>query len=241
VVNATTARCAALVALLAGCAAEPKHVAPPPEVAEPVRAAPAPDPDNEIQLQGELGTLEPSEIEEPFRKQGAPINACYAAAVEKFWYVGGALELKLRVLKDGAVKSVFVTRPLGNWDAERCVVAIASSMRLPAPRGNAEAEFSYSLQFRGRAPLRTWERGDVERVFDEHRARLDGCASKGNVPPGLRVTFFVAPGGIAKSVGVGADAALEEGYGRCVADEVGRWHFEDPRGRIARATYEFGQ
>jgi hypothetical protein len=119
------------------------------------------------------------------------------------------------------------------------MLATVRSMRFPSPHGGPEAEFTYSLAFRGKATLKPWTNDDVGSIFARHRDGLDACARKGNVPPALRVTFFVSPGGKAAPVGVGADGAVDEAYGRCLIDEVARWKFADPRGTIARATYEF--
>jgi hypothetical protein len=228
----------AVALTLAGCGGSPKKEA----------AAPAPAPreprvereaDQEIQLQGELGTLDQEQVEGPFRNVSAEVSACYHSAVGKLWYLGGKLELKVRVNKDGSVKQVTTLTPLGSFAVESCIVTIARGLFFPHPKGNAEAEFNYSWDFRAKASLKEWSNDDVGEKFDKHRPELVTCEKKGPVPPGLRVTFYVTPGGKVTSVGLGADAPLDEGYARCVAERVAAWKFDDPLGKIARATYQF--
>src|SRR5579883_437150 len=119
---------AAVVALGAlGCAAERPAPASP-QVAI-VRPAPEPAPaqrapEDEIQLQGELGTLDPAQIEAPFRRAAAEVDGCYRRGLAKVWYLGGEIELKLRVARDGAVTSAQVARPLGNLEVERCLTQL---------------------------------------------------------------------------------------------------------------------
>lgn len=227
-----------------GAAAAPER-APPTVAATPARA-PARRPPveeekakEEIQVQGELGTLEQDQIDAVFNGKRAAVAACYDAGLAELWYLGGTLELKLRVARDGAVKSAQTVRSLGSWAVDRCLVGVGRGLRFPPPRGHAEAEVTYPLRFRGKATLKEWGRAEVGRVFAAHQKALDACAHAGNVPPALRVTLFVGPGGRVGAAGLGADGPIEDKYGECVVREVGRWKFADPRGRIARATYEF--
>jgi hypothetical protein len=112
-------------------------------------------------------------------------------------------------------------------------------MHFARPKGGAEAEFNYSWDFRARAAVRDWGTDDPNSHFGKHLKDLAQCDKKGPVPPGLRVTFFVAPGGKVTSVGVGADAPVDANYASCVALRVQSWKFDDPLGKIARATYQF--
>jgi len=225
---------------LAGCGGAP----PRPVEATPVSVAPRPPVeeerrDDEVQIQGELGTLEQEQIDAGFRPELEAINACYHEAVAKLWYLSGALELRVRVTRDGGVKEATTVRPLGSFAVEKCILDRVRGLRFAHPKGNAEAEFNYTWNFRAKAAVKTWGNDDVGRAFDKHRAEIDACEKKGPVPPGLRVTFFVAPGGKVTSVGVGADGPLADDYASCVIGRVQAWRFDDPLGKIARATYQF--
>ncbi len=231
------------LALVAGCGGA--------KVEKPVAEAPIERParpsqdeidrknDEELQVQGELGILEQEQIDGAFRPRTEQINHCYHEVVAKLWYLGGKLELKVRVKRDGGVKEVSLVNPLGSLHVEKCIAGIVRDLSFPKPRGNGEAEFNYSWDFRAKASMKDWTNDDVGRHFDKHKKEIDACEKDGPVPPGLRVTFFVTPGGKVSSVGVGADAPVPEAYAACVSACVQRWKFDDPLGKIARATYQF--
>jgi hypothetical protein len=159
-----------------GCGAPEQQVVAPAPIARPPQPERAPA--DEIQIEGELGTLEPEEIEAPFRDRSTAINRCYEAGLAEAWYLGGPLELKLRITREGAVKSAHVLRPLGSRAVERCVLGVAGGLRFAAPRGGPEAEFSYTLQFRGKAALREWSVRAVCVVYALVRAGLFRCAAR---------------------------------------------------------------
>jgi hypothetical protein len=106
------------IVLMASCA----HKEPPP-AQEPVRqtAAPqqkAPDPDEEIKVSGTLGTLNDDEINGPFQRRWDDITRCYQEAQAKLPYLGGKLELKVRVGSAGEPKRVFVSSSnIGHYGA----------------------------------------------------------------------------------------------------------------------------
>ncbi len=231
----------ALIALaVAGCGAAPQK----PAETTPVSTAAPPSAeeerrDDEVQIQGELGTLEQEQIDAGFRPRLGAINGCYQDGVAKLWYLGGALELRVRVDQEGGVKEVSAVRALGNFTVEKCILDEVRGLRFARPKGGHEAEFNYTWNFRAKTALKDWSNDDVGRHFDKHRAEIDACEKKGPVPAGLRVTFFVGPGGKVTSVGVGADGPVADSYASCVIGRVQAWRFDDPLGRIARATYQF--
>ncbi len=195
--------------------------------------------DDDFDVQSELGTLDQSAIDGPLGAASGAVQGCYRSAVAKQWYLGGRLEVKVRVRGDGAVKQVATTTPLGNRDVEQCVAGVVGGLKFATPRGGREAEFDYGWDFRGgKAPLTAWGNGDVGRQFAKHRGELAACGRPGGLPRGLKVTFFVLPGGKVASVGVGADVPVADGVARCIAGRVAAWRFDDPLGAIARATWD---
>lgn len=228
------------VAAASGCGGGQK------QAAAPVRRAPAPAPRpaesasaEEFSVTGTMGTLDQDAVDQPFQLQGGEINRCYHDGAARLWYLGGKLELKVKVKHDGAVKEVATVTPLGNLSVERCVAEIVRGMHFAHPRGGSEAEFNYSWDFQARAAVRDWGTDDASSHFEKHRKDLKECVHRGPAPSGLRVTFFVAPGGKVTSVGVGADSPVDDGYASCVAERVQTWKFDDPLGKIARATFRF--
>jgi hypothetical protein len=193
----------------------------------------------EFQVTGTVGTIDQDAIDQPFQMLGGEINRCYHDGAARLWYLGGKLELKVKVQGDGGVKEVATVTPIGNLAVERCVAEIVRGMHFAHPKGGPEAEFNYSWDFQARAAVKDWGTDDASAHFEKHRKDLKDCMRRGSPPPGLRVTFFVAPGGKVTSVGVGADAPVADDYATCVAERVSTWKFDDPLGKIARATYRF--
>jgi hypothetical protein len=199
--------------------------------------------DEEFDLQADLGTLDAAAIDGPLARVTGAVNGCYQQGVTRLWYLGGRFEVKVRVRTDGGVKHVAATAPLGNYAVEKCIVGVVSALRFARPRGGREAEFDYGWDFQTRTPetmkMKRWDNHDVGRLFARHLRELGACGGGRALPRGLKVTFFVLPGGKVTSVGVGADEPLADGWASCLVARVAGWRFEDPLGAIARATYEF--
>jgi hypothetical protein len=141
------------------------HQAPKPVAkveAPPPPPPPAERPDD-MAVEGTLGTLSDDEISGPFQRRWDEITRCYEDATTRLAYLGGRIELKLRVTQTGEPKSAWVAgSTFGNYDAERCILGIARSLRFSKPRGGPEAEFTYPIEFRGKRPVTTWDGGRVE-------------------------------------------------------------------------------
>jgi TonB family protein len=230
--------------LLVGCAvAACAHNAPPP-AAEPVRqnaapAAEAPAPDDEIKVSGTLGSLNEDEINGPFQRRWDDITRCYQEAQARLPYLGGKIEVKVRVGAAGEVKKVFVSSSsIGNYEAEKCILAIARELSFGKPHGGSEAEFTYPLEFRQQRPVSAWE-GDRVQVA-KHRRDVTLCKQKSpnGLPPAVSLTVYVAPGGKVASAGLSADAPLDDAFASCLVEKSRAWRLDDPLGRIAKATAE---
>src|SRR5207302_10824488 len=132
-------RALALALAVAGCAHEAAK--PVPQPAPVVREAPPPrhDPAEEMKVAGTLGSLDEDEIAGPFQRRWDDITRCYDAVAGKQQYLGGKIEVKLRVTAAGDPKSAFVVAStFGNYDAERCVLTIARELHFAKPHGGGE-------------------------------------------------------------------------------------------------------
>jgi hypothetical protein len=231
-----------LVAVVAsGCA---HKEAPPP--AEPVRqtAAPAPapaEPDEEMHVEGTLGTLSDDQINGPFQRRWDDITRCYTDAQEKLPYLGGRLEIKVRVGATGGVTKAYVSSStMGSYPAEKCILGVARELTFSKPHGGSEAEFTYPLEFRGQRPVSTWDEARVQPAVAKHHRDVSQCKAKSpnGLPPGVALTVYVAPGGRVTSAGVAADAPIDDAFAGCLVDKARTWRLDDPLGRIAKATVE---
>src|SRR5438309_778628 len=96
------------LALSAGCAhqAPPKEAPPPPTVQEAPR--PRQEASDEMKVSGTLGTLNDDEIAGPFQRRWNDITRCYDDVAQKQQYLGGKIEVKLRVTPTDDPKSAWV-------------------------------------------------------------------------------------------------------------------------------------
>ena len=232
---------AALVAALVvvGCAHEAPKAAPAPAPVAQEAPPPQHDEADEMKVAGTLGTLDEDEIAGPFQRRWDDITRCIDEVAQKQQFLGGKIEVKLRVTAAGDPKSAFIAAStFGNYDAERCVLAIARELHFARPHGGGEAEFSYPIEFHARRPVQTWEEARVSPSVARHRKDVHECKQKapGRLPPALSMTVYVAPGGKIASAGLAADAPLDDAFAECLVGKTKGWRLDDPLGKIAKAT-----
>jgi TonB family protein len=224
--------------IIGGCAHEaPKPAPQPAPVVERTEAKPPAD--EEMKVAGTLGTLDEDEIAGPFQRRWDDITRCYDEVARQQQYLGGKIEVKLRVDKSGDPKSAWVvSSTFGNYEAERCVLAIARELHFARPKGGAEAEFTYPIEFRARRPVQTWDEARVQPSVAKHRRDVSECKAKSpnGLPPALSLTVYVAPGGKVASAGLAADAPLDDAFAACLVQKTKAWRLDDPLGRIAKCT-----
>ncbi len=236
------------IVLVAGACshAPPKQVEPALKVAAP---PPAPakheEADDEIKVSGMLGTLSDEEMSGPFQRRWDDITNCYSEAKAKLWYLGGKVELKVRVAKTGDAKNVFVSSStFGNYDTERCLLTIARDLHFSKPHGGAEAEFTYPIEFHAKAAIQTWDEARVAPMLKKPKSRKDvsDCRhlAASHLPTALSMTLYVAPGGKITSAGLAADAPLDDGFATCLVGKTKLWKLDDPLGKIAKCTIGVG-
>jgi TonB family protein len=227
----------AAVAALVGCAHEEAKPAPAPVPV--VERAPAPvsaEPDG-MKVAGTLGSLNDDEIAGPFQRRWDDITRCYQEAAGGKQFLGGKIEVKVRVAASGEPKSAFVmASTFGNYEAERCVLGIARELHFAHPHGGGEAEFSYPIEFRARRPVQNWEESRVLSSVARHRKDVHECRGAAKLPPALSMTVYVAPGGKIASAGLAADAPLDDAFANCLVQKTKAWRLDDPLGKIAKAT-----
>ena len=187
-----------------------------------------------LQVESEVGGLDGVAVEAVLGARRGAVEACYAAGTVRLWYLGGRLEVKAQVAPSGRLERAWPVEALGNQEVERCVIEVLRGATWPTPQGGRRGEFTGTWSFRGRGELRTWSEDEVGARCRQGRKELTSCGKR--LPAGLRLTFFVGPGGKATSVGVAADAPLDDQIARCVAARVATWTFNDPLGQMARAT-----
>lgn len=237
-------RRAVLAVLFSACSHAPERKEAPP--APPVTQAPRPEArpalDEEMQVAGTLGMLDDEQVAGPFQRRWDDITRCYADERDKLWYLGGRIELKVRISRTGDPKSVHVSgSTIGSYDVERCILAIARELHFSKPRGGSEAEFTYPIEFRGKAQVAAWDEGRITPHLRKPRALKDvsECKHKSStsgLPSALMLTVYVAPGGKITSAGLHADAPLDDAFASCLVGKSKAWRVDDPLGKIAKCT-----
>jgi hypothetical protein len=234
---------------LSGCGGGDKPVAAP----EPVedtggrrRAPPDDDDDRDdgVEIEGLRGHLERGEIEAGVSPHHDDLSRCFTARVGKRRFLGGQVELKWRVARDGSVKQVAVTSSdLGAWEVEKCLLEVGRSMRFAKPTGG-EAEFSLPLDFPARGGVLPWDGDRAAIEVEKHLADLAQCADSGAgataVAPGeVAVTLYVGTRGQVQSAGFAAEAPLDDSWADCAAALMLEWTLSDPRGKVAKLGFRY--
>lgn len=251
-----------LVALaLSACATRvpPPRVPEAPVVEQMPAPAPAPEREDGMQLEGQLGTLSGEDIAGVFKARWPDVMRCSRSAQDKLYYLHGTVQLKLRIGANGAAEKAYVEHStLGNWAAEQCVLEIARSLVFPSPKGGKEAEFSYPIEVRARrpAPIVDWEAARIAPTV--LRSKHDVGVCRGDAPAGphrkhekraaptvlpsnVSLTMYVAPGGHVSSIGLAGEGPIDATFAACLLTHALAWKADDPRGHIAKATFPVAQ
>jgi hypothetical protein len=217
---------------------------------QPTRVPIAPQDDDDddsgpgdVQASGMLGTLQTADIQPVIEKSWNDVETCFTDHAARLRYVGGHVELKFRVARDGTVKHVHVAvGDLGAWPVEKCVLELAQAMTFPRPKGG-EAVFSFPIDFPARSRTVSMEAGRAASDIGPRLKKLGKCnqASDGDAVPPLDITLYVGPGGKVLSVGFASngDEPIPFGWADCVHDEITTWKLTDPRGAVAKTTAHF--
>lgn len=200
------------------------------------------DPDG-AQIEGLRGRLERYDIEQGFNPHANALSACFTRKVGKQRYLGGEVEFKFVVARDGTVKAVhFLRSDLGAWPMEKCMLDIARAMNFAKPKGGGDADFTIPLAFDARQQVVFWnETRGAEEVDDARRMELEGCAEEAGVPDprNIWITIYIGTRGKVMSAGFASpDGPLADEWAECAAAKIGAWQLSDPRGR-AKMWYQY--
>lgn len=199
----------------------------------------------DMEIEGLSGRLEVYDIQRGIEPHSQALSDCYATKItRKNRFISGEVELKFVVGRDGTVKLVhLVQSDLGSWMMESCMLEIARAMRFARPKGHGDADFTVPLSFTSRAPLAVWEPARAQgEVGADKLAQLAACATEtGTVDPqGIWITVYVGTRGRVQSVGFASPGGpLESVWVECAAARVALWSLSDPRGQIAKASFQY--
>ncbi len=198
---------------------------------------------DDVQVEGLMGHIDRHDIQPVIERSWDRVQSCYSGGIGKKRYVGGLVELKFRVARDGTVKRVHVARgTLGSWPVEKCVLELARAMSFPKPKGG-EAEFSFPIDFPSRGRTIAMDDARVSTELPPKLAKLTKCSedaadAEQPVPGRIDVTLYVGPGGAVTSAGFATEDSedIPDAWADCAHAEATTWKLTDPRGTVWKAT-----
>ena len=218
----------ALIPLIAACGGSPSaRPAPAPHaharhVEEPAPEEEKTNENDDLQVEGALGSIDMSNVQRVIQANGDAISDCQTRNIGKLWYIGGQMTLKFRIARDGTIKSFGMTdSDVGNYGIERCVADLAFKLDFGKPK-RGEAEFSFPISFDARANVKVYNPPKLEQALA--KVNLKGCkddaAAGGQKVPAYTMTFYVTPAGKVTSVGFAGAEPLPDVYASCVVNKM---------------------
>lgn len=192
------------------------------------KAAPAPkaeDPYKSMTVDNEVGVMDTDDVEATIQEHFDDVRGCYARAGKAQKYAEGKVLLRFMVAGDGTTEDVRVLEStLGNYEVERCLVEVGRHIHFHAPNGNKPTTFEYPVEFRSSTGAEVL---DVDGPKVEHAwaTLLPQLAACGAVADGqVNAIVWVEPNGVAGSVGLATEAAVDEEAGDCVVQTIRGFH-----------------
>lgn len=194
-----------------------------------------------MQVEGVVGELDSAGCDKVLAEHHADIKKCYDEVSERLFYLGGRMQLKLRIGPSGLPHSVaMIQSTVGNYEVEHCVTTVVQKMHFPQPKGG-DGELTYPVEFAARTPVGAWA---PEKVASElKQAKFASCA--GHKPKAgehlatvhtMRATLYVGPGGKVTSVGFSAEEPIDDKVASCVAGKVRALQLDDPLGKMVKVS-----
>jgi len=237
----------ALVATVTACAtdketkrlAEDDGLARATQAPQTHHARRATDPVPAMKVDNEMGVLETGDVEDTLQAHLDEVRACYDRAGKAQEYAGGRVLLHFLVGGDGHAEDVWVVESsLGNYSVERCLVEVGRGVVFQAPTGHKATTFDYPIEFHSTSGMAVL---DIDGVKIDHDVaaflpQLATCGRLAKEP--VVAIMYIEPSGFPGSVGLAADAALDESAGDCVVRTIHRWKMSASLpGRVLRANF----
>jgi TonB family protein len=201
------------------------------------------DDDEDVEIEGLKGHLDPYQIKDGLKPHQRALSACYHDVLAHARFIGGTIELSFVVGLDGAVKQVAMSKSdLGSWAVEKCLLALARTMKFAKPKGHGDAEFTLPLDFSsGSNRALWWSEQQSEQEAEEHMPELDTCSDAwAGGPHNVWVTLYIGNRGAVRSIGFASPGGtIDDGWADCVAEAASQWVLTDPRGKVAKGGFRY--
>jgi outer membrane biosynthesis protein TonB len=234
----------AVTALLCAGGALTAAGAAPKAASKVAPAAPAKGSDG-MQIEGTVGELDSAACEKVLQEHRETVKKCFESVSERLFYLGGHIEVKLRIGASGQPSAVaMVASSLGNYEVEHCVTSTMHKLRFPPPKGG-DGELSVPFDFAAHTPVGAWPPDKV--AGELGRAKLKSCSARKPhagerlaTAASVQVTLYIGPGGKVTSVGFAAPEPIDDKMASCMANKVKALQLDDPLGKMVKVSYDLG-
>jgi len=232
----------ALLVLVAACGGAEK----PKAVEEPVedtgggtsRVDEEEEPDDGLEVESTRGKMDPAEVEAGLAPHAQALQDCYLSRVGKQKWLGGKVELKWEISREGVLTSAqVVASDLGHWGVEKCMLGLARTMTFAKPKGG-DADFTIPLELSARGSAEWWDEDKAAAVVAKRVGELAACAEEGLPDPtDVMVTVYVGTRGKVQSAGFASPALIDDAWADCAHKIVMGWTLTDPKGRVVKLAF----
>jgi len=190
-------------------------------------------------VDSEMGVVESEEVEDALQAHFEEVRDCYGRAGDAQRYAAGRVLLRFVVSADGRPQDVWVIEStLGNYEVERCLVAVGRRIRFRAPGGHKGTTFEYPVEFRSaeQVPVLEVDGLKVERDLATLLPGLASCGQLASAP--VNAILYIEADGSPGSVGLAVPGPLDETVGACMVESMRKWKMSVKLPKhVMRATF----
>lgn len=197
--------------------------------------------DDGLVVEGLRGTIPTAAVSQVVSARMEELVACVRTRAASNDLLAGSVTLGFVIAVDGTTRVARIkASDLGDRDAERCMVQIASRLRFPRPTGgeaDASEQVRVPLDPEVRPPL-VWTADRVGRTAGPAIGRLvSRCRVNGGR---VRVTAYVGRGGNVVGLGGFASVSALDPVLSCVLDGARRLPMPSPGSYPAKVSFDVG-
>ena len=198
------------------------------------------EPDDGLELESTRGKMDPADVEAGLAPHAAALQDCYLSRVGKQKWLGGKVELKWQISREGVLTSAqVVAGDLGHWGVEKCMLGLARTMTFAKPKGG-DADFTIPLELSARGAAEWWDEDKSNAVVAKRVGELAACAEEGLPDPtDVTVTAYVGTRGKVQAAGFSSPALIDDAWADCAHKVVMGWTLTDPKGKVAKLAFVY--
>jgi hypothetical protein len=206
---------------------------------EPV-AKTAPKRKSAMAVSGQLGSLDPRQVDAAFNSLTSKFGQCIGQASSRIEFIGGHVKFFVRIGMDGRARWAYLSEStMGDRSTERCMLDVVRGARWPEPvagDGEAQKSFDFDPSPDTRQAV-AWTSERVEKPIAGARPQLDEC--RASAPGHYKVTLYVQPDGSALAAGVATpNQKGEPEAAECIANALKTLKYPSPGSWPAKVEFD---